>query len=73
MSYIRSSRDSQVVLVVKNPLANTGHVRDIGLIPGLGRSPRRGHGKPFHYSYLENSMDRGAWLQSIGSQRVMHG
>ena len=61
-----------MVLVVKNPPANTGHVRDIGLIPGLGRSPRGGHGNPFQYSYLENPMDRGAWLQSIGSQRVTH-
>ena len=35
----------QVVLVVKNPPANTGDIRDRGLIPGSGRSPGGGHGK----------------------------
>ena len=30
------------------------NVGDLGLIPGLGRSPGRGHGKPFQYSCLEN-------------------
>ena len=34
------------MLVVKNPLANAGEVRDAGLIPGLGRSPGGGHGNP---------------------------
>ena len=34
---------------------------DLGLIPGSGRSPGKGHGNPLQYSYLENSMDRGAW------------
>ena len=33
----------------------------MGLIPGLGRSPGRGHGNPLQYSCLENPMDRGAW------------
>ena len=37
---------SQVVLVVKNPSANTGDKRDADLIPGLGRSPGGGHGNP---------------------------
>ena len=61
----------QMVLVVKNLLANAGDTRDTGLIPGLGRSPGGGHGNPFQYSCLENPMDRGAWqLQSIGSQTV---
>ena len=32
-----------------------------GSIPGLGRSPGEGHGNPLQYSYLENTMDRGAW------------
>ena len=35
-----------VALVVKNLLANTGGIRDVGLIPGLGRSPEEGHGNP---------------------------
>ena len=33
---------------------------DVGLIPGLGRSPGGGHGNPLQYSYLENPMERGA-------------
>ena len=32
-----------------------------GFHPWLGRSPGEGNGNPLHYSYLENSMDRGAW------------
>ena len=49
-----------MVLVVKNPPANAGDIRDTGSIPGLGRSPGRGHGNPLQYSCLENPMDRGA-------------
>ena len=44
--------------VVKNPSANTG---DTALIPGSGRFPGEGYGKPVQYSCLGNSMDRGAW------------
>ena len=57
------SRDlpSQVVLVVKNPPANAGAVRDVGSISGLGRSPRGEHGNSLQYSCLENPMDREAW------------
>jgi len=51
----------QMVLVVKNPPANTGDVRDLGSIPGLGRSLGGGHSIPLQYSCLENTMDRGAW------------
>ena len=50
---------SQVVLVVKNLPANAGDVKDMGLIPGSGRSPGGGHGNPLKYPYLENPMDRG--------------
>ena len=35
---------NEVALVVKNPPANAGDVRDMGSIPGLGRSPREGNG-----------------------------
>ena len=56
---------SQVVLMVKNPPANTGDARDAGSIPGLGRSPGEGHGNPLQYSYLENPMDRGAWWATV--------
>ena len=41
---------SQVALVVKNPPANEGDVRYVGLIPGSGRSPGGGHGNPLQYS-----------------------
>ena len=47
-------RASQVVLVVKNPPANAGNIKDVGLIPGSGRSPGGGHGNPLQYSCLEN-------------------
>ena len=40
--------------MVKNSPANAGHVRDMGSIPGLGRSPGGGHGNPLQCSYLEN-------------------
>ena len=36
---------------------STCNVADLGLIPGLGRSPREGKGYPLQYSGLENSMD----------------
>ena len=52
---------SQVALVVKNPPASAGDIRDTGSIPKLGRSPREGNGNPLQYSYLENPMDRGTW------------
>ena len=50
-----------MVLVVKNPPANAGDARDVGLMPGSGRSPGVGNGNPFQYSCLENLMDRGIW------------
>ena len=50
-----------MALVVKNPPANTGDIRDTGLIPGLGRSSGEGSGNPLQYSCLENPMDKGAW------------
>ena len=53
--------DSQMTLKVKNSPASAGDVKDVGLIPGLGRSPGGGHGNPLQYSCLGNPMDRGAW------------
>ena len=41
---------SQVALVVKNPSAIAGDMRDRGSIPGSGRSPGEGHGYPLQYS-----------------------
>ena len=55
----------QVVLVAKNPPAISGDVRDTGLIPGSGRSPREGHGNALRYSCLENPMDIGAWWATV--------
>ena len=52
---------SQVVLVVESPPAKVGTAEDAGSIPGSGRSPGGGHGKPLQYSCLENPMHRGAW------------
>ena len=52
---------SQVALVVKSLPANAGDKRDMGSIPGLGRSPGDGNANPLQYSCLENSMDRGTW------------
>ena len=51
--------------MVKNPPANTGDARDVGLIPGSGRSSGEGNGNPFQDSCLENSMDRGAWQATV--------
>ena len=63
--HLPSLRASQVALVVKNPPAKAGDVRDPGSIPGLGRSPGGGYGSPLQYSCLENSMDRGAWRATV--------
>ena len=58
---------------VKNVPANAGDIRDTGLIPGLGRSPREGNGNPLRCFCLENSMDRGAWWATVMElQRVRH-
>ena len=51
--------------VVKSPPGNAGDVKDIGLIPGLGRSPGGGHGKPLQYFCLEDPTDRGAWRATV--------
>ena len=56
---------TQVALVVKNPPADAGDVRDTGSIPGSGRSPGGEHGSPLQYSCLENPMDRGAWQATV--------
>ena len=62
---ITHQRASQVAKVVKNPTANVGDVSNAGLIPGLGRSPGGGHGKPLQYSCLENAMNREAWQTTV--------
>ena len=51
---------SQMAQVVKNSPANAGDIRDVGLVPGLGRFPGEGNGNPFQSSCLENPMEGGA-------------
>ena len=70
ISPLHSQRASQMALVVKNLPANAGDIRDLGSIPGSGRSPGGGHGNPLQYSCLENPMDRGAWWFAV--HRVEH-
>ena len=54
-----------MALVIKNPPANAGDVRDAGSIPGLGRYLGGGNGNSLQYSSLENPMDRGAWWATV--------
>ena len=56
---------SQVTLVVKNLPASEREVRDSGSIPGLERSPGRGHGNPLQYFCLKNPMDGEDWQATI--------
>ena len=58
-------RASQVALVVKNPPAEAGDVRDAGSVPGSGRAPGGGNGNPLQYSCLENPVDGGAWPATV--------
>ena len=51
--------------MVKDSPAIPGDTRDVGLIPGSGRSPEEGNGNPVQYSCLKNPMDRGAWWATI--------
>ena len=57
----------QVALAVKSPSASAGDGRDMGSIPGSGRSPGGENGNLLQYSCLGNPMDRGAW------QTIVHG
>ena len=54
-----------MMLLVKNPPANVGDIRDMSWIPGLGRCPGGGNGNPLQYSSLENPMDRGVWQAPV--------
>ena len=51
--------------MVKNPPANAGDIRDVGLIPGSGRSPGVGNGKSLQYSCLENFLVRRPWWATV--------
>ena len=65
MPHVGQGSVSQLVLVVKNPPANAGDIRDAGLIPGSGRSPGEGIGNLLQYSCLGNPIDRGAWWARV--------
>ena len=54
-----------MALVVKNPPANAGDIRDADLIPESRRSPGEGNVNPLQYSCLENSMGRVAWRATV--------
>ena len=51
--------------MVKNLPASAEDARDTGSVPGLGRSTGVGNGNPLQFSFLENSMDRGAWQATV--------
>ena len=51
--------------MVKNPLATAGDARNVGLIPGIRKSPGEGNGNLLQYSCLGNPMDRGAWRATV--------
>ena len=65
VSMNKSSQGFSVGSVVKNLPDNAGDAGDVGLIPGLGRSPGEGNGNPLQYSFLRNPMDRGAWRVTV--------
>ena len=56
-----------MVLVVNDQSANATDVKDVGVIPGLGRSPEGGDGSPLQFSCLENPMDRGVESDMTGA------
>ena len=56
---------SKVMLVVNNPPANAGDIRNVGSIPALERSLEGRHGNPLQYSCLKNPMDRGVWKGTV--------
>ena len=55
--------------MVKNLPVNAGDTKDMGSIPGSGRSPGEGKGNPLQYPYLENFMDRRAWRATVHGGR----
>ena len=56
----------------KESICNAGDIRDMGSIPGSGRSPGGEHGNPLQYSCLENPMDRGAWQATVLGVAELH-
>lgn len=56
-----------MVLVVKNPPANAGDIRDVSVNPESGRSSGERHGNLLQYSCLEKSTDSGVWQATVHS------
>ena len=65
LNHMKLQRASQEVILVKNPFANAGGIREVGSISELGRSPGGRHGNPLQYSCLENPMDIGTWQTMV--------
>ena len=59
------TKASLVALLVRNPPANVGAARDMGSIPGSGRSPGEWNGNPVQYSCMRNPTDRGTWWATV--------
>ena len=68
--HVHDPKGSPSGSVVRIHLKCTGDTRDVGSIPGLGRSPAVGNSNPLQYSCLGNLMDRGAWQDTV--HRVSH-
>ena len=56
---------SHMALIVKNLSSNAGGIKDVGSIPGSGKSPGGEHDNPLQCYCLENPMDRGAWCAIV--------
>ena len=66
LAFFDEKYNSQVTVVVKNPPANAGDIKDKGhKIPGSGRAPGEGNGNALQYSCLNNPMDRGDWQATV--------
>ena len=66
-THVNVVRASQAMLVVKNLPASAGDWKDVGLVPGSGRSLGEGwgHGNPLQYACLGSPMDRGVWWATV--------
>ena len=64
LSYLVAPGAPTISLAVGGPPPAFG-AGDLGSVPGWGRPPGEGNGNPFQYSYLDDSMDRGAWWDIV--------
>ena len=65
LQYAQEPRGFPGGAVVKNPPAKAGDARDVGSVPASERFPGVRNGNPLQYSYLDKSMDRGAWQATV--------